>query len=83
MLGKLASYGSDFGIRHVRMISRLDDGTEVYGKGALISDVKAEKVKAEKVKAEKVKAEKVKIPVELSERERAIVAELNRMEGVA
>ena len=70
MLGRLALYGSEFSIPHVRVVSRMDDGTGVYGKGALISDAKAEKVKAEKVK----------IPVELSERERAIVEELNRME---
>ena len=71
MLGRLALYGSEFSIPHVRVVSRMDDGTGIYGKGALISDAKAEKVKAEKVK----------IPVELSERERAIVEELNMMEG--
>ena len=60
MLGRLAKYGANFTIEHVKMIDRLDDGTDIFGKGALISDVKAEKVKAEKVK----------IPVLLSERER-------------
>ena len=65
MLGRLATYGSNFEIKDVYPVDRLDDGTEIYGKGALISDVKAEKVKAEKVKAEKVK-----IQVKLSERER-------------
>ena len=85
MLGRLALYGSEFGIPRVRVVSRMDDGTEIYGKGALISDAKAEKAKAEKAKAEKAKAEKAKakIRVTLSERERAIIEELNRMEGEA
>ena len=67
ILGRLAYYGAEFTIPNVRVVSKLDDGTAVYGKGALISDMAAEKVKAEK---EKVKAEKERIPVELSERER-------------
>ena len=72
MLGRLAFYGSNFTIKNVKMIDRLDDGTNIFGKGALISDVKAEKVKAEKVK----------IPVLLSEREREWVESLNQLDGL-
>ena len=80
MLGRLAMYGSEFEIEHFEIVSRLDDGTAIFGKGALVSDAKAEKAKAEKAKAEKAKAEKAKVKVTLSERERAIIEELNRME---
>ena len=52
-------------------------GKELYGGGLLVSDQVAEKVAAEKVAAEKVAAEKVAIVVELSDREKAIVARLN------
>ena len=50
---------------------RTHDGNEIFGGGALISDVKAEKVKAEKVK----------IKVNLSEREREIVDSLNQLDA--
>ena len=59
-LDRLARYGSDFGIREIEFIKKMDDGNEIYGGGALVSDAMAERVKAERVK----------IPVELSERER-------------
>lgn len=64
MLGRLAMYGSEFVIENFAKVSKLDDGTVIFGKGALVSDAKAEKVKAEKAKAEKAR-----IPVTLSERE--------------
>ena len=60
MLGRMAHYGSEFAIPRVAIVSKLDDGTAIYGKGALISDAKAEKAKAEKAK----------VKVTLSERER-------------
>ena len=69
MLGRLAMYGSEFRIENFERISKLDDGTAIFGNGALISDAKAEKAKAEKAKAEKAKAEKAKVKVTLSERE--------------
>lgn len=59
-LDRLARYGSDFGIREIEFIKKMDDGNEIYGGGALVSDAMAERVKAERVK----------IKVELSERER-------------
>lgn len=70
-LGRLARYGSEFTIKNLHFVKKLDDGTEIFGGGALISDVKAEKVKAEKVK----------IKVELSEREREglFVRSISRM----
>ena len=64
-LDRLARYGSDFGIREIEFIEKMDDGNEIYGGGALVSDAMAERVMAERVKAERVK-----IKVELSERER-------------
>ena len=60
MLGRMAYYGSEFAIPRVAIVRKLDDGAVIYGKGALISDAKAEKAKAEKAK----------IIVTLSERER-------------
>ena len=65
LLDRLAGYGSEFSIKHIEFIKKMDDGTEIYGGGALVSDAMAERVKAERVKAERVK-----IKVELSERER-------------
>ena len=65
ILDRLAGYGSEFGIRDLEFIKKMDAGQEIYGGGALISDIMAERVKAERVKAERVK-----IKVELSERER-------------
>ena len=70
LLDRLAGYGSEFSIKHIEFIKKMDDGNEIYGGGALVSDAMAERVKAERVKAERVKAERVKIKVELSERER-------------
>ena len=67
LLDRLAGYGSEFSIKHIEFIKKMDDGNEIYGGGALVSDAMAERVKAERVKAERVKA---KIKVELSERER-------------
>ena len=52
----------------------MDDGTGLYGKGALISDYDAEKLRAEKPKTK----------VTLSERERELINSLNEsytMEG--
>lgn len=60
LLDRLAGYGSEFSIKHIEFIKKMDDGNEIYGGGALVSDVMAERVKAERVK----------IKVELSERER-------------
>ena len=60
MLGRLAMYGSEFEIENFEIVSRLDDGTAIFGKGALVSDAKAEKAKAEKAR----------VKVTLSERER-------------
>ena len=82
-LDRLARYGSDFGIREIEFIKKMDDGNEIYGGGALVSDAMAERVKAERVKAERVKAERVKIPVELSEREREIIRQLGEKEVIA
>ena len=67
----LAMYGSEFAISNFEIVSKLDDGTAIFGKGALISDAKAEKAKAEKAK----------VKVTLSEREIAIVRRLNAMEA--
>ena len=82
-LDRLARYGSDFGIREIEFIKKMDDGNEIYGGGALVSDAMAERVKAERVKAERVKAERVKIKVELSEREREIIRQLGEKEVIA
>ena len=83
LLDRLANYGSEFGIRHIQFVKKMDCGQEIYGGGALVSDAEAERVKAERVKAERVKAERVKIPVELSEREREIIRQLGEREGIA
>ena len=69
-ISNLAKYGIDFDIRDCVPMSKLDDGTGLFGKGALISDYEAEKLKTEKLKTEKLKTEKQKIKVTLSERER-------------
>ena len=87
LLDRLAGYGSEFSIKHIEFIKKMDDGNEIYGGGALVSDamaerVKAERVKAERVKAERVKAERVKIKVELSEREREIIRQLGEKEVI-
>ena len=52
-------------------------GKGLYGGGVLVSDQVAEKAAAEKAAAEKAAAEKAAIIVELSDREKAIVARLN------
>ena len=52
-------------------------GKVLYGGGLLVSDKVAEKAAAEKAAAEKAAAEKAAIIVELSDREKAIVARLN------
>ena len=52
-------------------------GKGLYGGGLLVSDKVAEKAAAEKAAAEKAAAEKAAIIVELSDREKAIVARLN------
>ena len=52
-------------------------GKGLYGGGLLVSDQVAEKAAAEKAAAEKAAAEKAAIIVELSDREKAIVARLN------
>lgn len=72
-LDRLARYGSDFGIREIEFIKKMDDGNEIYGGGALVSDAMAERVKAERVK----------IKVELSEREREIIRQLGEKEVIA
>ena len=77
-LDRLARYGSDFGIREIEFIKKMDCGNEIYGGGALVSDAEAERVKAERVKAERVK-----IKVELSEREREIIRQLGEKEDIA
>ena len=68
----LAKNGIDFDIRNCIPISKLDDGTGLYGKGALISDYDAEKLRAEIHRAEKPKTK-----VTLSERERELINSLN------
>ena len=73
LLDRLANYGSEFGIRHIQFVKKMDCGQEIYGGGALVSDAEAERVKAERVK----------IPVELSEREREIIRQLGEREGIA
>ena len=65
-ISMLAKNGIDFDIKKCIPISKLDDGTGLYGKGALISDYDAEKLRAEIQRAEKPK-----IKVTLSEREGA------------
>ena len=71
-ISMLAKNGIDFDIKKCIPISKLDDGTGLYGKGALISDYDAEKLRAEKLRAEKSK-----IKVTLSERERELINSLN------
>ena len=68
----LAKNGIDFDIRNCIPISKLDDGTGLYGKGALISDYDAEKLRAEIQRAEKPKTK-----VTLSEKERELINSLN------
>ena len=68
----LAKNGIDFDIRNCIPVSKLDDGTGLYGKGALISDYDAEKLRAEIQRAEKPKTK-----VTLSERERELINSLN------
>ena len=77
LLDRLAGYGSEFSIKHIEFIKKMDDGNEIYGGGALVSDAMAERVKAERVKAERVK-----IKVELSEREREIIRQLGEKEVI-
>ena len=72
ILDRLAGYGSEFGIRHIQFVKKMDCGNEIYGGGALVSDAEAERVKAERVK----------IPVELSERERELIRRLDDMETI-
>ncbi|MBQ2675687.1 MAG: hypothetical protein IJG07_13610, partial [Prevotella sp.] len=78
LLDRLAGYGSEFSIKHIEFIKKMDDGNEIFGGGALVSDAMAERVKAERVKAERVK-----IKVELSEREREIIRQLGEKEVIA
>ena len=72
LLDRLAGYGSEFSIKHIEFIKKMDDGNEIYGGGALVSDAMAERVKAERVK----------IKVELSEREREIIRQLGEKEVI-
>lgn len=76
-IAMLAKNGIDFDIKKCIPISKLDDGTGLYGKGALISDYDAEKLRAEQLRAELQRAEKPKIRVTLSERERELINSLN------
>lgn len=91
-ISMLAKNGIDFDIKKCIPISKLDDGTGLYGKGALISDYDAEKLRGELqraeilkverlreniLKAEKLRAEKPKFKVTLSERERELINSLN------
>lgn len=71
-ISMLAKNGIDFDIKKCIPISKLDDGTGLYGKGALISDYDAEKLRAEIQRAEKPKTK-----VTLSERERELINSLN------
>ena len=68
LLDRLAGYGSEFSIKHIEFIKKMDDGNEIYGGGALVSDAMAERVK---------------IKVELSEREREIIRQLGEKEVIA
>ena len=76
-ISMLAKNGIDFDIKKCIPISKLDDGTGLYGKGALISDYDAEKLRTEIQRAEKLRAEKPKTKVTLSERERELINSLN------
>lgn len=94
MLDRLPKYGSEFAINNIEFVKNMDDGHEIYGGGALVSDQEAQRIKAEQANAEQVKADRAKarfqdmfvdkegkIIIKLSERERAIIDRLNEMEA--
>ena len=72
-LARGALYGLEYGIKGCVPVKRLDDGHEVFGGGALISDADAELIASQMARSEPKK-----VPVRLSQREMDIIASLNR-----
>ena len=95
MLDRLPKYGSEFSINNIEFVKNMDDGHQIYGGGALVSDKEAQRIKSEQSNAEQVKADRAKarfdnmfvdkeekIIIGLSDRERAIIERLNAQEAV-
>lgn len=70
-LARGALYGQEYGIKRCVPVKRLDDGHEIFGGGALISDADAELIASQMTRSEPKK-----VPVRLSQREMDIIASL-------